>query len=93
MYLAEELSFQGTLSALGGSFSSVSGSEYRHGAPGTVYVKSTVGDDVTTELRVDNTDRSYAYSYQCSYPINIDVDQLTYLRLTRKACVIPTVVS
>ena len=48
---------------------------------------------MTTELRVDNTDRSYAYSYQCSYPINIDVDQLTYLKLNRKACVKPTVVS
>lgn len=90
VYLAEELSFQGTLTALGGSFSGVSGSEYRHGSPGTVYVHSTVGDDITTQLWVDNADRSYAYSYQCAYPVTIDVDKLTYLKLLRKACVIPS---
>ena len=90
VYLSEDLSFQGSLTALGGSFSGVSGSEYRYGAPGTVYVHSTVGSDITTELWVDNAARSYAYSYQCAYPVTIDVDQLTYLKLFRKACVIPS---
>ena len=90
VYLTEELSFQGTFTALGGSFSSVSRNKYRHGGPGTVYVHSTVGQDITTQLFVDNADRTYAYSYQCAYPVTIDVDQLTYLKLFRKACVIPS---
>ena len=90
VYLTEKLSFQGTFTALGGSFTSVRRNEYRHGGPGTVYVHSTVGQDITTQLWVDNTDRTYAYSYQCAYPVTIDVDQLTYLKLFRKACVIPS---
>ena len=92
MYLSEELHFEGTISALGGSFTPVYGSEYRHGSPGTVYIHSTVGDDVTTELWVDNAGRGYAHSYQCAYPVIADVNKLTYLKLFRKACVKPSVV-
>lgn len=90
VYLAEELQFQGSLTARGGSFSSVSGSEYRHGRPGTVYIHSTVGDDVVTQLFVDNAGRGYAHGYQCAYSISIDVTDLTYLKLFGKACVTPS---
>ena len=60
VYLSEVHHSQCTFTALGGSFTPVHGSEYRHGSPGTVYVHSTVGSDITTELRIDNAGRSYA---------------------------------
>ena len=92
VYLSEVHHSQCTFTALGGSFTPVHGSEYRHGSPGTVYIHSTVGSDITTELRIDNAGRSYAHSYDCSYPVTVDVDTITYLRLYRNACVKPKMV-
>ena len=81
MYLYEELHFRGTLTALGGS-THMPG-YYRYGGPGTVYIHSTVGEDVTTELWVDNVGRG-------CIEVIVDTDRLTYLKLFRKACVTPS---
>lgn len=81
LYIDEDLRFLGTFSALGGEGAS------HHGSPGTVWVHTQVGSDVTTHLWVDHFDRTFSCT---SYPVYVDVQSVSNFHPLRNACVIPT---
>lgn len=75
--------FEGNLQATAGSVTY--GTE---GSPGTVYIQSTVGNDVTRLLKLDNVARGNEAA--CGYPTYLDEPGATYefneVDLRRRAC-------
>ena len=80
VHLNDQFTFHGELTAIGGTAEDVKSI----GAPGTVYVESTVGSDVTTHVWVDNANRP---KHCDQFKVLIDVSPLSNLHPMRQACV------
>lgn len=78
MYLEKRLRFNGRIEAVGGSGN-------LGGGPGTVLAKTTLGDDVFTEIWIDNVNRGNVDS--CDYPTKlVNIVSVDVLHLQKKAC-------
>ncbi|XP_033745589.1 uncharacterized protein LOC117331103 [Pecten maximus] len=82
--LNELPNFRGSLVAQGG-LASNGGSTNQHGGPGTVFIKSTIGDTVSRYLWIDNQNRGTLLS--CSFPTYVNSTVLHTLYLQNRACV------
>lgn len=81
-HLSEWFQFQGRLLAFGGK----GWTSLKHGAPGTVYIHTQIGDDKVRELWVNN--RGRGFDQVCNYPIKIGgITELEVMRLYGQACV------
>lgn len=79
--------FRGKLAAVGGESSSSN-----HGSPGTVYIKTHIGDDVYKLLCVDNQHRDEKFKLILNEP-GTNEYRFSEVRLLRKAVVAVNAVS
>ncbi|WAR26297.1 TENX-like protein [Mya arenaria] len=80
--LAESLRYLGSFTALGGTSSGA-----YHGSPGTIWVNTTMGDDVSTHLWADHANKGWGCE---KHSIYVDIDSVNHFHPMRDACIHPT---